>query len=269
MREDPDVPDRQDYPDDDPQIAIRRIDLSDEEVENYYHGLANRVLWPVSHYMIHHLELAPPFIRDYRAVNRRFAEAVVEEYREGDYVWVQDYHLMLAPQLIREALPGATTAQFWHVPWPAMEVFRILPWARELLRGMLGCDLIGFHVEEYVEHFLESARVLLGADVRGHYVRWGGRDVRVEAHPIGIDVDGFAAMAADPEVRQAAAAIRDEVRAEKLIVGIDRLDYTKGILERLLAFERFLECYPAYRGRATLFQIATPSRTEVETYQQL
>ena len=269
MREAPDLPDRLDYPVDDPRIVVRRLDLSEEEQANYYYGMSNRVLWPVSHYMIHHLELEPAFIRDYRAINERFAKAVIEEYRPGDYVWIQDYHLMLAPKHIREALPDATVALFWHIPWPAMEVFRILPWARELLRGMLGCDLIGFHVEEYVENFLESARVLLGAEVRGGVVRWGGREVRVEAHPIGVDVGRFERMAGDAELRETAASLRDEIRAEKLIVGVDRLDYTKGILSRLLAFERFLEVYPEYRGRVSFFQIATPSRTEVESYQQI
>lgn len=260
-------PARQLYPADDPAIAVRRIGLSEDEMMRFYYGMANRVLWPVSHYMVHHLKLDTGFMDVYRDVNLRFAEAVVEEYHEGDHIWVQDYHLMLAPDYIRQVHPEATIAHFWHIPWPAMEVFRILPWARELLRGMLGCDLIGFHVEEYVENFLESARVLLGARVQGNVVEWEGRQVRVEAHPIGIDTEGFSRMAS--EARTEAEAIREELGVEQIVVGVDRLDYTKGVLSRLRAFERFLEKYPAYHRRVSFFQIATPSRTEVESYRQL
>lgn len=269
MKEKPDIATRLEYPLEDPRLVVRRIDITEEELGNYYDGMSNRVLWPVSHYMIHHLDMEQDFMRDYRRVNRRFADAVVEEYREGDYIWIQDYHLMTAPEHIRAALPGATIAHFWHIPWPAMEVFRILPWARELIRGLLGCDLIGFHVEEYVENFLESARVLLGARVQGNQIHWEGRTIRVEAHPIGIDVASFEEMARLPDVRETARGIREEIGNAKLIIGIDRLDYTKGILTRLLAFERFLEENPAYHGRVAFFQIATPSRTEVESYKQL
>ncbi len=260
-------PARQLYPEDDPAIAVRRIGLSQEEMQRFYYGMANRVLWPVSHYMIHHLKLDTGFMNVYRDVNLRFAEAVVDEYKEGDHIWVQDYHLMLAPDYIRQVHPEATIAHFWHIPWPAMEVFRVLPWARELLRGMLGCDLIGFHVEEYVENFLESARVLLGARVEGNIVHWEGREVRIEAHPIGIDTEGFAKMAEDSI--DEAHALREELDVEHLIVGVDRLDYTKGILSRLRAFEDFLKQYPEYHERVAFFQVATPSRTEVESYRQL
>ncbi len=267
MKEEDDVPSRQEYPAERPRFAVRRIPLSEEELQNYYYGMANRVLWPISHYMVHHLELETEFMQAYEAVNARFAAAVIEEYQEGDYIWIQDYHLMLAPARIRERLPTTTMAHFWHIPWPAMEVFRILPWARDLLEGILGCDVIGFHVEEYVENFLESARVLLGAQVDGSTVHWGGRKIRVEAHPIGIDVERFERMSA--AVDEEAENLREEVGAEFLVVGIDRLDYTKGILSRLLAFEQFLKDYPEYHERVAFYQVATPSRTEVESYQQL
>jgi trehalose 6-phosphate synthase len=169
--------------------------------------------------------------------------------------------------MIRARLPHAMIAHFWHIPWPAMEVYRILPWARELLHGMLGCDVIGFHVEEYVENFLESVRVLLGARVFDNTIHWEGRQVRVEAHPIGIDVPRFERMSED--VEREAYGLREEVGAEYLVVGIDRLDYTKGILSRLLAFEQFLKDHPEYHRRVAFYQVATPSRTEVESYQQL
>jgi trehalose 6-phosphate synthase len=269
MGEDPDLPERQPYPAEDPDFFVRRVPLAQEELDHYYYGMANRVLWPVSHYMMHNIELDPVYMEDYRDVNRRFAEAVVDEYQDDDLVWVQDYHLMLAPQYIRDEEPDATIGQFWHIPWPAMEVFRILPWSRELLKGMLGCDHIGLHVDEYVENFLESARVLLGAEVEGNVVHWQGREVRVASHPIGVEVERFETMSAAPDVKRKAEEIRDDIGTESLIVGIDRLDYTKGILTRLQAFERFLQDNPEYHGRVALFQIATPSRTEVESYQQI
>lgn len=267
MKEDDEIPDRLAYPPDDPSLVVRRIRLSEKELQNYYYGMANRILWPISHYMIQHLELDPAFMEDYRSVNDRFVRAIVEEYTPGDNIWIQDYHLMLAPQMVRSELSDATIAHFWHIPWPAMEVYRVLPWARELLEGMLGSDLIGFHVEEYVENFLESARVLLGAEVRGTTIHWKGREIRVEAHPIGIGSERFRRMS--EEAADAAERFREDLGIEHLVLGVDRLDYTKGVLSRLLAFERFLEEHPSYHRRVAFFQIATPSRTEVETYQDL
>lgn len=263
------TPMRQDYPEEDPRFSIRRVPITSEELLNYYDGMANSVLWPLSHYLLEHLDLERAFITDYRRINRRFAAAVREEHLRDDLIWVQDYHLMLLPELLREDLPHGRIAHFWHIPWPAMEVLRIMPWARELIRGLLGCDLIGFHVEEYVENFLEGARVLLGAETTESTVRWRGRTVRVEAHPIGIDVAWFAKQGAAEETRRRAEALREELGTEHLIVGVDRLDYTKGILERLQAFERFLREHPEVHERVTFYQIATPSRTRVGSYQDL
>ncbi len=270
MGEDPDLPERQLFPAEDPDFVVRRVPLSQEELNGYYYGMANRVLWPVSHYMIQHFEPNPDFMETYRSVNRRFADAVLDEVDGTDeQIWLQDYHLMLAPQHIREARPDVTLGHFWHIPWPAMEVFRILPWARELLRGMLSCDLVGVHVQEYVDNFLESARVLLGAEIDGQTIHYNGRTTRVEAHPIGIEVDRFKRMADSDEVRTQAQQLRERLGTEHIVIGIDRLDYTKGVLSRLEAFERFLENNPAYHGTVSFYQIATPSRTKVDTYQQL
>ncbi len=271
MGEEPDLPVRQPFPADDPDFLVRRVPLTEDELDGYYYGMANRVLWPLSHYMIQHLDLHEGFIETYRDVNRQFAEATLDESPTGDdeVIWIQDYHLMLAPRLIRQERPRATIGHFWHIPWPAMEVYRILPWARELLRGMLGCDLIGFHVEEYVENFKESARVLLGAEVSDHAVHFDGHTTRVEAHPIGIEVDRFEQMSEDEVVVEKAQKLRQRLGTEHIVIGIDRLDYTKGVLSRLEAFEQFLEENPEYHGRVSFYQIATPSRTKVESYQQL
>ena len=269
LEEEEGLPLVQSYPEDEPQFEIRRVPLSEDEMANYYYGMANSVLWPISHYMIQHLNLERAFFRAYREINERFARVALEAYQSGDYIWIQDYHLMLVAEYIREARPEAEIGFFWHIPWPSMEVFRILPGARDLLRGMLACDVIGFHVGEYVENFLRSVRVLLGASVEDNVVHWEGRMIRVEAHPIGIDVKMFSETAADPDVVREAQELREDVGTEFLLVGIDRLDYTKGILSRLLAFEQFLQEKPQYLERITFYQVATPSRTEVDSYRQL
>ncbi len=266
-KDEADAPERQPYPEESTRLVVRRIGLSEAEIEKYYLGMANSILWPLSHYMIHLLQFERSYMRVYRKVNRRFAAAVIEESTETDLIWIQDYHLMLAAEAVREQRPGARIGYFWHIPWPAMEVLRILPWARELVRGLLACNLIGFHVDEYVENFLESARVLLGARVTGNTVEYEGRRTKVEAHPIGIDVQQFQRLSEDAEAE--AQVFRREAGTEKLIVGVDRLDYTKGIMERLLAFEQILQEKPEVRGYVSLFQVATPSRTEVESYRQL
>jgi trehalose 6-phosphate synthase len=233
--------------------------------------MANQILWPLSHYLIQHLNLEDEFIETYRHVNERFAEAVLEETEKGDedVIWIQDYHQMLSPNLVRQERPDATIGHFWHIPWPAMEVFRILPWSRELLRGMLGCDLVGFHVQEYVDNFLESAAVLLDAEVDGDRIRYDGHETQVEAHPIGIDVDRFETMSQDESIEQEAQKFRERLGSDHIVIGIDRLDYTKGIRSRMLAFEQFLEENPDYHGNVSFFQIATPSRTELESYRQI
>ncbi len=264
------------YPEDGPSFTVRRVPLEEREYEAYYQGMANRVLWPLAHYLVEHVEPERSFRDAYRAVNRRFAHAALDvarqAIREGAAVprfWVQDYHMMLVPEMIRTGLPDAEIGFFWHVPWPASEVFRIVPSARTLLRGLLGADLLGFHTEGYAENFRESARDLLGAEVDGETVIWEGRRCRAESHPIGIDVDRFQALADRPETAQEAAALREELGVDHLVLGVDRLDYTKGLLLRMEAFERFLETYPEMHGNVTLMQIATPSRTGVPAYDRL
>ena len=269
MAENEAVPTVQHFPEDDPAFAIHRIQLSEQEKAGYYSGMANQAIWPIAHYMIQHLELKRSYFETYKTINEKFAYSILDGWQEGDYIWVQDYHLMLVPQLIRSIRPDAKIAHFWHIPWPAMEVFRILPWARDLIKGLLGSDLIGFHIEEYVGNFLDSARVLLGAHVEGNIIHWEGREIRVEAHPIGVDTTYFHSMANSIEVKEAADVLRSQVGTEYLVIGIDRLDYTKGVLSRLLAFESFLQQYEEYHGRVTFYQVATPSRTDVGSYQQL
>lgn len=257
------------YPEAEPRLEVRRLPLSEAEVTGYYYGLANRTLWPVCHYFTEQMDLKRAFYDAYSQVNWRFAGEAAAVYNEGDVVWIHDYHLMLTPGLLRKARPGARIGFFFHIPWPAAEVWRVLPWAQELTEGLLGADLIGFHNDEYVKNFLEAAEELAGAEVHGHEVHWNGREIRVEAHPIGIDTAHFRALSEREAVRAEAEKIRQDVRSEFILLGVDRLDYTKGVPERLLAFERFLELYPDYRGRTTFFQVSAPSRTRVESYREL
>lgn len=260
---------RLEYPPDDPKFVVERIELSEDEVSNYYYGLANRVLWPICHYFIEQMDLQRQYYQDYSQVNWRFASRAAETYQPGDLIWVQDYHLMLVPGLLRKAHPEARIGFFFHIPWPAVEVWRMLPWAQELVEGLLGADVIGFHNDEYVDNFVEAARFLVGAEVHNNIIYYSGREVRVEAHPIGIDTARFTALAQSEGIPDEVQKIRNEAACDHIIMGVDRLDYTKGVLERLLAFERFLETNPEYQGRVSFYQVASPSRTRVESYQEL
>ena len=268
-----DTPLSQTYPPDAPAFTVRRVPLDEPEYEAFYQGMANRVLWPLSHYLVEHVEPDRTFRDAYRAVNRRFAHAALDVARQsGDAAptfWVQDYHMMLVPETLRAGMPDARIGFFWHVPWPASEVFRILPSARALLRGLLGSDLLGFHTAGDAENFRESARDLLGATVEGETILWEGRRVRAEAHPIGIDVARFEGLAMAPAAEAAAVEVHEDLGGVQIVLGVDRLDYTKGLLLRMEAFERFLEKYPERHGAVSLLQVATPSRTGVPAYDRL
>lgn len=258
------------YPPGAPRFTVQRLFLPAREVAGAYHGMANRTLWPLAHYFLDRVEIRRDFFNAYRSTNRRFAEASLAIWEDPAVpVWVHDYHLMLMPALLRAARPHGRIGFFWHIPWPAPEVWQVLPWAQDLVAGVLGADLVGLHTPEYVDNFLATCRLLPGAVVRGHRVHWRGRQVRVEAHPIGIDTARFRRWAAEPKVRERAARLRRIAASRFVLVGVDRLDYTKGIPERLAAWELLLERHPEWRGRVALYQIAVPSRTRLESYRQL
>ncbi len=242
--------------------------LDAEDVARYYDGFSNGALWPLLHYFPSRVRMEEADWDAYVRVNERFCDAVLEAVRPGDTVWVHDYHLMLLPRLLRERAPDLEIAFFLHVPFPAFEVFRILPdaWSRALLRGVLGADVAGFHTHDYARHFLRSAERLLGVEARDGQVRHSGRVTCVDAFPIGIDFERFDRAAADPAVRAAIAESVPAVAGRRVVLSVDRLDYTKGILNRLLAFERFLEQAPAWHDRVTLVAVAVPSRERVDSY---
>jgi trehalose 6-phosphate synthase/phosphatase len=243
------------------------VALSREEVEGFYEGFCNGVLWPVLHCLVGNLPFQFPGFQLYEAVNRRFAEAVVAQHRPGDLVWIHDYQLMLVPAMVRARLPEARIAFFLHVPFPASDLFRVLPFREKLLEGLLGADLIGFHTAAYMRHFASSTLRSLGVPLDVDEMRWQGRPVRVGVFPMGVDAGEFARMASAPQVDARVRSLKDGQPIDlKTFVGIDRLDYTKGIPRRLLAFEALLRGHPELRGRVRLLQVAVPSRTAVPSY---
>lgn len=242
------------------------IFLSRTEIDRYYDGFANGVLWPLFHYLLDRIPLQARDWASYRKVNERFAALVAKHHRSGDVVWVHDFHLMLLPGLIRERIPDATIGFFLHIPFPSSEVFRLLPWRGELLNGMLGADLIGFHTAEYMRHFAGSVVHVLGHDVDVSELRVEGRRVRLGVFPMGVDAAAFSEMAERPETVAGARAIRSQAADCRIILSVDRLDYTKGIARRLLAFERLLLNEPGLERRVRLVQVAAPSRLKVRAY---
>ncbi len=248
--------------------AIVPVHLSRDEVERYYHGFSNRVLWPLFHYLIDRVPVDTTGWAAYRQVNTAFADAAAREYRTGDTIWVHDYQLLLVPALLRERLPEARIGFFLHIPFPSSEVFRILPWRREMLRGMLGADLVGFHTFSYMRHFLASLLHIDGVESDIDRVRIDERDVKLGVFPMGVDAARFAALAEDPEVSAEAAALRRDAGGRQIVLGVDRLDYTKGIPRRLQAVERLLERQPELCDSMRYIQVAVPSRGEVESYQR-
>jgi trehalose 6-phosphate synthase/phosphatase len=245
------------------------IELSEAEVSSYYDGFSNSVLWPLLHYQLDRLPTRAEGWETYRRVNQRFADAAITAYRPGDVIWVHDYQLFLVPAMIRARLPDAPLGFFLHVPFPSAEVFRLLPWRRQLLEGMLGASLIGFHTVSYVLHLLTSAANVLGCETRQNRIIYAGRTIRTATFPMGIDNDAFERLAESPEVVAESRKLKEAAGNVALIVSVDRLDYTKGISRRLLTFERLLERYPRRRGRVRLVQVAAPSRASVGEYREI
>lgn len=246
------------------KVHYRSVALSRREVALYYGGFSNRTLWPLFHYFLARTEIDSSTWEMYERVNQRFAEVAAEASDDESLVWVHDYQLLRMPRHLRRLAPHRRIAFFLHIPFPAYEVFRILPWARSLIRGMLSCDLVGFQSSEHTDNFVDCAERMLGCSVNrsAGIVQFEGRPVSVQAHPIGIDEGHF---------RRLAERVKPQREKTKVveILGLDRLDYTKGIPERLLAVELFFERYPAYRGKTVFVQLAVPSRTSVAEYQEL
>ncbi|MEW6269728.1 MAG: bifunctional alpha,alpha-trehalose-phosphate synthase (UDP-forming)/trehalose-phosphatase, partial [Thermodesulfobacteriota bacterium] len=241
--------------------------LDADDVRRFYVGFSNGVLWPLFHYLLDQLPLHPGDFEAYERVNERFADEVAQRYRPGDVVWVHDYQLMLVPQLLRRRIPDARIGFFLHIPFPASEIFRTLPHRERILEGLLGADLVGFHTASYMRAFASSLLLVLGLAANVDRVRSGQREVRLGVFPMGVDAASFGALASRPEVAAEVAKLRGSDGCS-LLVGIDRLDYTKGIPRRLLAFEQLLRDHPTLVERVRLVQVAVPSREQVGAYQE-
>ncbi len=263
-------------PPDDPKYTLRRVWLTKEEEEGYYFGFSNEGLWPLCH--IAHTR---PIFRTsdwdaYREVNQKFADAVLEEMVdfEEPLLLVQDYHFALVPRLVKTQRPDARVAIFWHIPWPNAEAFGICPWQRELIEGMLGADLIGFHIQSHCNNFLQTVDRTLESRIDWEHFAVDREEHRTVVKPFPISVD-FQEISASPRSGESPYTERVNllrelgVNASFLGVGVDRVDYTKGILERFLGIERFLEKYPAYQNKFTFVQIGAPSRTHIKRYHDL
>ena len=268
-------------PPDHPSYTLRRVWLTAEEESGYYEGFSNEGIWPLCHVAHTRPQFRPEDWVHYQMVNRRFADAVLEEMKgtESPILLAQDYHFALLPRMVKEARPDARIAIFWHIPWPNPEVFGICPWQRELIDGLLGADLIGFHVQAHCNNFLETVDRALEAltEWDRFAVNRKGHVTRVRPYPISVafseNGESHAAQrdTAQRNSGQERAALCEElgIEASLLGVGVDRVDYTKGILERFRGIEHFLELNPAYHRRFSFVQIGAPSRTKIERYQRL
>ncbi len=266
-------------PPEDPSYTLRRVWMDENDIEGYYLGFANSVLWPACHMLIQHLQFRDEHWESYQDVNRRFAEAVVDEARRADgdpMVWIQDYHFALVADQLREQLPELFIHQFWHIPFPPLDILGLLPTevVERLLRGMLGNDLLEFHTRRYAMNFLSCVEYFLPeAQVRRSSltIQVGSRTVTLGAFPISIDVELYESLATTPEAETRVADLRERYASggHQLGVSVDRIDYTKGIPERLHALDILWEQYPELRERFTVILVATPSRTDLDAYRTL
>lgn len=248
---------------------MRPVFLTATEIEEYYEGFSNETLWPNFHYFNQYIVFNEDQWKTYQRVNKKFAKEIAEILEPEDTVWIHDYQLLLLPQLIRELSPNATIGFFLHIPFPSYESFRLLPWRREILEGMLGADFLGFHTYDDMRHFLSSVNRLAGLGNSNSRINVDNRKVLVDALPMGIDYDKYEASASNPETISREVRYRTGIGDQRLMLSVDRLDYSKGIPQRLKAFELFLERNPAFRGKVSLIMLVVPSRDKVGKYKEL
>lgn len=267
---------------------IRRIPLAADEAERFYYDFTSTAIWPVLFSMLDRARFTTEAWDTYRRVNEQFAAAVCEEAAEGALVWINDFHLMLVPRLLKDRRPDLTLALFLHTAFPPPDTFAVIPWREELLDGLLHLDLIGFHIPSYALNFANTVERFMGAragDVThvpggddrpavavSRYprsVQWGTHEVRLGAYPVGVDVERFEALATERRTMVEASRIRRGMRCEHMILSAERLDYVKGFLERLECFERYLEAHPERHGDVGFVQIGVPTRTGMDEFQEM
>ncbi|MBF0647599.1 bifunctional alpha,alpha-trehalose-phosphate synthase (UDP-forming)/trehalose-phosphatase [Dysgonomonas sp. GY75] len=243
--------------------------LSPEQIENYYEGYSNSVLWPLCHYFSNYMHYENKYWETYKEVNNLFCEAALNIIEPGDIVWIQDYQLMLLPKMIRDKVSDISIGYFHHIPFPSYELFRGLPERAEILNGLLGADLVAFHTHSYMRHFISAIYRVLKLDCNLDEIQMDRRVVDVDAFPMGINYDIFHNALLDPDINKNAEELRASFGTGKLILSVDRLDYSKGIMIRLKSFEEFLDNHPEYAGKVSLVMIVAPSRDNVDIYAEL
>ena len=243
--------------------------LSEDQIRDYYEGYSNSMIWPLCHYFYTYIQYETKFWQSYQEVNRLFCEEAVKIIKPGDMVWIQDYQLMLLPALLREKIEGISIGYFHHIPFPSYELFRVLPERAEILKGLLGADLIGFHTHDYMRHFISAAYRVLGIDSDLDEIHYNDRVIHVDAFPMGINYDLHHDAILDKTVQKMAIQLRQNFGNHKLVLSVDRLDYSKGIIHRLKGFAQFLENNPEYRGEVSLVMVVVPSRDSVDRYADL
>lgn len=251
------------------QQNFHPVYLSPEQIENYYEGYSNSVLWPLCHYFSNYMHYENKYWEAYKEVNALFCKAALEIIEPGDIVWVQDYQLMLLPKMIRDKVFDISIGYFHHIPFPSYELFRSLPERAEILNGLLGADLIAFHTHNYMRHFISAVYRVLKLDCNLDEIQMDRRVVDVDAFPMGINYNMFHNALLDPAIRKNAEELRESFGKGKLILSVDRLDYSKGIMIRLKSYEEFLENHPEYIGKVSLVMIVAPSRDNVDIYAKL
>jgi len=237
---------------------------------DYYLGFSNSVLWPLFHYFSSLSKNQTSYYDAYVQMNKKFCDELLAIAEPDDIIWIHDYQLMLLPQMLRQQLPNATIGFFLHIPFPSYEILRLLPkeWKRSILHGLLGADLVGFHTHDYVQHFVQSAKMVLGADNYFHNLQYQNRLIRADLFPIGVDVKKFRNAANDAEVLEHRRGIRKNFEDKKIIFSVDRLDYTKGLMDRLNGFEHFLEQHPEWKEKIVFILNVIPSRDEIQAYNE-
>ena len=245
------------------------IFLSEAHIKNYYEGYSNSTIWPMCHYFYAYTLYKKCYWQSYQQVNQLFCEEICRLVRPGDKVWIQDYQLMLLPGMLRKMQPDLCIGYFHHIPFPSYELFRILPERAEILKGLLGADFVAFHTHDYMRHFISAVERVLHIDFKLDEIQIDNRLVRVDALPMGINYDLYHKASQNPEVRQAIDRNRAFFGNHKLILSVDRLDYSKGIIHRLHGFASFLQHHPEYHGKVTLAMVIVPSRDHVGSYAEL
>jgi len=278
-RENVDKHDRRRVPPGNPKYVLKRVWMSKAEVDKYYFGFSNQTLWPLCHSVFQKPNFDKSFWDGYKHSNELFAKAILEELKgvKKAFIWFHDYHLALAPEMVKNKTSNrqrVVTAHFWHIPWPTWEMFTLCPWAKEILKGLLSNDLIGFHLKTDCANFLASVEKVLKAPVNYNAltVRYAkGRTISVRPFPISIDFDAMDKLAKRPEVKKEIKRVRapQYIPYKFIGVGVDRMDYTKGIIERFHAIDRFLEKYPEYQNKFVFVEAAAPSRTRIPAYMEL